>query len=141
MRKSLSRTLGVAILLAGAWAGGCSESAADRSDAAFQIDQARLMLESLRTRFEQGVVRTTPQDAAYENAGLYVTGKLARTINKRVPEAPLREKLAGLAQQLSDTFKEKIEAKVNAPEPDFQAGMAGIDECLAIVKQMQDALK
>ena len=141
MSKSLSAAVGVATMFAVVWVGGCGETAEDRSDAGFQIDQARLLLEALRSRFEQGKVRLQPEDAAYENTGTYVSGKLARIINKRVPEEALREKLAALATQLSDTFKEKVEAKVMAAQPDFQAGIAGINECLNIIQQMQAALR
>lgn len=125
------------ILMVGWVLSGCGPSASDRASAEFQFDQIRRVLESVRSRFEQGVLRTTQRDAAYDNASGFVTLQVRAVVAKKVADKAKREELQPLVEKLATTFREQVDAKVNVAEPDFQAGLAGLDECIRIVEQME----
>ncbi|HUW84149.1 MAG TPA: hypothetical protein VMZ31_15295 [Phycisphaerae bacterium] len=116
---------------------GCGESAQDRSTAAFQLGEARKLLEIVRSRFEQGMVRGGANDVIFDNASSYVNAEIRAIVGKRVPDADKRGQLAALSDELAQTFNEKVAAKVDVAEPDFQAGLAGLDECVSILDRME----
>jgi uncharacterized protein YlxP (DUF503 family) len=134
VRKSLRCAT---VLMVGFVSLGCGQSESDRASAEFQFDQLRKVLESVRSRFEQGVVRTGERDAAYSNASGFVTMQIGGVVAKKVEDKAKREELKPLVEQLVKTFREQVDAKVNVPQPDFQAGLAGLDECINIVDQME----
>ena len=125
------------VVMAGFILPGCGQSASDRASAEFQFEQIRRVLESVRSRFEQGVVRTTMRDAAYDNASGFVTLQVRAVVEKKVTDKAKREELKPLVEKLAATFREQVDAKVNIATPDFQAGLAGLDECIKIVEQME----
>ncbi len=131
-----ARLVCASVVFAGVWA-GCGQSAEDRSTAAFQLGEARKLLESVRARFEQGVVRAGPEDIIFDNASSYVHGEIRAVVRKRVPDADKRSQLAAMSDELAQTFDEKVAAKVEVGEPDFQAGLAGLDECVSILDRME----
>ena len=134
-RKSLLCAVGV--LMVGMVLPGCGGSASDRASAEFQFDQLRKVLESVRSRFEQGVVRTSERDAAYNNASGFVMMQIRGVVAKKVEDKAKKQELKPLVEKLAATFREQVDAKVNVAEPDFQAGLAGLDECIKIVEQME----
>jgi hypothetical protein len=116
---------------------GCGESAEDRSTAGFQLNEARKLLEIVRSRFEQGMVRGGPNDVIFDNASSYVHAEIRAVVRKRVRDADKRSRLAAMSDELAQTFDEKVAAKVDVPDPDFQAGLAGLDECVSILDRME----
>jgi len=116
---------------------GCSESAEDRSSAGFQLGEARKLLEIVRSRFEQGIVRGGANDVIFDNASSYVHAEIRAVVRKRVRDADKRSQLAALSDELAQTFDEKVAGKVEVRDPDFQAGLAGLDECVSILDRME----
>lgn len=120
---------------------GCGQTGAERAKAGFRMDQAKKLLAEVRSRFDSGVIRTHPRDLTYENTSLYVTSHLTRSIRKRVPDKATKQKLLSLAKQLAETYQQQVRANVETATPDFPAGIAGVDECVKIIEQMEAILR
>jgi len=117
--------------------GGCGQSAEDRSTAAYQFSHLRQILDGLRSRCEAGQLRLREGDMTFENANLFIRMKMARTVRARVDDRAKQQELIPLSDKLREAYVEKVESKLAGAEPDFQGAIAGIDECVGIIEQME----
>lgn len=139
MRRWLRQRWVMAVLCATSC--GCQQSSTERSAPEFVFDQTKVALRLARQHFEKGYVALNEEDATYGNAGAQVNVFMARVVSGRVKDAAKRKRLAPKLAELKKVWAEQVAANVEKPEPDFQAGIAGIDQCIKIIEQMEAILR